>query len=258
LIFKSIEADETFSLEAFEEIKGKGIRALINGKEWRIGSANFVLEREWEEKVNTSVVHVMADSIHLGYFTFKNRYREQLTGMVEGLKAAKYELHILSGDNDSEREVLTSIFGTQAQILFNQTPQNKLDYIAALQNDKHRNVMMLGDGLNDAGALRQANVGIAVTDQTGLFTPACDAILEGSQLTRLDTLMRYAREQKAIVGASFVLSILYNVVGESYAVSANLSPIVAAVLMPISSISVIAFVTLLSSYRAKRVGLEKN
>ncbi len=255
MIFKSIEADDSCAVSRFEEIKGQGIRASINNVEWRMGAANFVLEREWKEEVNTSVVHVMAGSEHLGYFAFKNRYREHLTKMVQGLKMKNYHLHILSGDNASEREVLQGMFGKEATILFNQTPQDKLDYIAHLQRDHKRRVMMLGDGLNDAGALRQANVGIAVTDQTGLFTPACDAILEGSQVWKLALLMRYAREEKYIVGASFVLSILYNIVGESYAVTANLSPIVAAVLMPISSITVIAFVTVLSSFRAKRIGL---
>ncbi len=255
MIFKSIESDEIQMLNRFDEIKGKGIIAIVDGREWRIGSANFILDQETETVVNTTSVHIMADGIHLGYFAFKNRYREQLTKMVAALKSSNYELHVLSGDNNSERNVIETIFGKEAKILFNQTPQDKLDYIANLQSEAKRNVMMLGDGLNDAGALRQANVGIAVTDQTGLFTPACDAILEGQQIANLALFLRYAREEKLIVGASFVLSILYNIVGEAYAVTANLSPIVAAVLMPISSISVIAFVTALSTYRAKRVGL---
>lgn len=255
MIFKSIEADETILLNAFEEIKGKGIMAIVDGREWRIGSAYFILDQVEEAVVNTTSVHIMVDGIHLGYFAFKNRYREQLTKMVAALQTAKYELHILSGDNNSERNVIEAIFGKEAKILFNQTPQDKLDYISKLQSESKRNVMMLGDGLNDAGALRQANVGIAVTDQTGLFTPACDGILEGQKVATLALFLRYAKEEKLIVGASFVLSILYNIVGEAYAVTANLSPIVAAVLMPISSISVIAFVTALSTYRAKRIGL---
>lgn len=258
MLFNSIEVDGMSSLTSFEEIQGKGIQAIVNNNEYKIGSANFVLEKEAEPTLNRSVVHVMMNGQHLGYFSFKNFYREQLTTMIEQLKGASYELHVLSGDNASERAVLQGLFGPNAKILFNQTPQDKLAYIASLQKDSGRNVLMLGDGLNDAGALRQANVGIAVTDQTGLFTPACDAILEGSNLAMLPKMLRYAREEKRIVGASFVLSILYNIVGEGYAVSANLSPIVAAILMPISSITVIAFVTGLSSFRARRLGLAKN
>lgn len=114
---------------------------------------------------------------------------------------------------------------------------------------------MLGDGLNDAGALMQSDVGIAVSDNTSRFTPACDAILDGACINRIDKLLSYAKAGKKIVTASFILSILYNIAGLSFAVSAGLSPLVAAILMPVSSISIILFVTLLSNIVAKRKGL---
>jgi Cu+-exporting ATPase len=106
--------------------------------------------------------------------------------------------------------------------------------------------MMIGDGLNDAGALQKSNVGIAVTDQTHLFTPASDAILQGSQIYLLNDLMDYAKKAKRIIIIIFILSILYNIIGMYYATSARLSPMVAAILMPISSISIVALSALLS------------
>jgi Cu+-exporting ATPase len=139
-------------------------------------------------------------------------------------------------------------------IRFQQTPQDKLQYVHELQ-EQHRNVLMMGDGLNDAGALMQSEVGIAVTDNTALFTPACDAILEGSCVNRMAKLLQFAKNGKRIVLASFILSILYNIVGLSFAVSAHLSPMVAAILMPASSISIVLFVTLLSNLAAGRKGL---
>ena len=120
-----------------------------------------------------------------------------------------------------------------------------LHYIQELQNKGHR-VMMIGDGLNDAGALQKSNVGIAVTDQTHLFTPASDAILEGSQIYLLGDLINYAKKAKLIIVSIFILSILYNMVGMYFATSARLSPMVAAILMPISSISIVALSALLS------------
>jgi P-type Cu+ transporter len=114
---------------------------------------------------------------------------------------------------------------------------------------------MLGDGLNDAGALMQSNVGIAVSDNTAQFSPACDAILDGSNVRLMDKFIAYARSGKTIVATSFILSIVYNIAGLSFAVQGILSPMVAAILMPASSISIVLLVTLLSSLSARSKGL---
>ncbi len=127
--------------------------------------------------------------------------------------------------------------------------------IRTLQSDGKK-VVMLGDGLNDAGALRQSDVGIAVSDHTGMFSPASDAILQGEQVGKLASLLRFARNGKAIVTASFILSILYNIVGLSFAVQGSLSPLIAAILMPASSISIVVFVTIVSTFTARRLGLD--
>jgi Cu+-exporting ATPase len=115
---------------------------------------------------------------------------------------------------------------------------------------------MLGDGLNDAGALRQANAGVAVSDNTNLFSPASDAILQGDEIGHLSRLMRFARAGKPIVTGSFILSILYNCIGLTFATQGLLSPLIAAILMPASSISIVIFVTMASTLTARRLGLE--
>ena len=129
--------------------------------------------------------------------------------------------------------------------VFNQKPEQKLAYIEQLQS-QGKNVLMIGDGLNDAGALQKSNVGVAVTDQSHLFTPASDAILVGDQMSGFDALIKYAKKAKLIITLIFSLSIVYNIVGMYFATSAQLSPMVAAILMPISSISIVALSALLS------------
>jgi Cu+-exporting ATPase len=114
---------------------------------------------------------------------------------------------------------------------------------------------MIGDGLNDAGALMQSNCGMAVSDDAARFSPACDAIIDGGSLNKLSKFLGYAKAGRKIVLASFILSILYNVAGISFAVQGILSPLVAAILMPASSISIVLFVSLLTSFIARRKGL---
>jgi Cu+-exporting ATPase len=165
-------------------------------------------------------------------------------------------VHVLSGDNSAERKNLQHLFGTAAPLHFNQSPQSKMDYIKALKETNGLRVLMLGDGLNDAGALKQSDVGIAVSENTSQFSPASDAILDSSKVGLMGAFLRYARSGKHIVMTSFIISILYNIVGLSFAVQAKLSPMVAAILMPASSITIVVFVTLATSLAAKRKGLE--
>lgn len=242
----------TLEVEDYQEITGKGLEAQVNQRTIRLGSYSFVHE---ESNNITNVlpgVHIRMDDKVRGRFVVSNKYREGLAPMIAQLKSQGYELHVLSGDNDQELENLQKLFGNDVPIHFNQTPQGKLDYIQALQG-KGKNVMMLGDGLNDAGALRQADAGIAVTDSTNLFSPASDGILDGSMVYKLDKLLSFAKDSKTIITASFILSILYNMVGLTYATQALLSPVIAAILMPASSISIVAFVSLYARIKSRKI-----
>jgi Cu+-exporting ATPase len=157
--------------------------------------------------------------------------------------SGKYELHLLSGDNDAELPVLLGFFPSGDHLNFNQTPQEKLAYVRNLREQGKR-VLMVGDGLNDAGALRESDCGISIADDIYHFSPACDAILESGQFHHLPDFLAFSGKSMKIVYLSILISFLYNVVGLSYAVSGNLSPIVSAILMPLSSVSIVAFVTL--------------
>jgi Cu+-exporting ATPase len=111
---------------------------------------------------------------------------------------------------------------------------------------------MIGDGLNDAGALAASNTGISIADDVFSFSPACDAILESSKFAQLNQFIRFTRTSFRIVSLSFVISFLYNIIGLSFAVLSILSPLVAAILMPASSVSVVLFATLSVRWMATR------
>lgn len=243
------------TLEKFKEYRGKGLEAFAGNTSLKMGSTAFVQEdaRIFSHEGGTAV-HVVMDKVYMGTFRVENHYRPGLAEMLKRLEDDGYELCVLSGDNDSEKDDLVKIFGERAGMNFKQSPQQKLDHIKHLQQS-NKQVLMVGDGLNDAGALMQSNVGIAVSENSAQFSPASDAILDGSKVSLLGRFISYARSGKKIVMVSFILSILYNIVGLSFAVQGLLSPMVAAILMPTSSISIVLFVSLYSSFIATRKGL---
>jgi Cu+-exporting ATPase len=158
-----------------------------------------------------------------------------------------YQLAVLSGDNAGEQTYLRKLLGYQTSLLFNQQPADKLEAIRQLQK-AGKKVMMVGDGLNDAGALLQADIGIAVSENNNNFTPASDAILSADQLPKLVHLIKLCKANKKVVMAAFVISILYNIIGISFAVQGVLSPMIAAILMPCSSISILIITFGMSNY----------
>lgn len=256
---EKIDGQRIRDVSNFREIAGQGVEGEVQGVQIKLGSASFVTGEVHGNgepgDVEGSRIHVSLDGQYIGSYNISNNYRAGLPGMAKALRGMNLGLFVLSGDNDRERENLIRIFGSDIRMRFRTNPQEKLQQIRDLQSEGKR-VIMLGDGLNDAGALRQSDVGIAVSDHTGMFSPASDAILEGEQVSRLGALVRFARSGKSIVAASFVLSILYNFVGLGFAVQGGLSPLVAAILMPASSISIVIFVTIVSTLIARRLGLE--
>ena len=188
------------------------------------------------------VVLVATAGRYRGHFLLRSEYRSNLAPMFAGLRH-QGEVGLTSGDNDRERDLLQPILGDEAELVFEQSPHDKLALVRRLQDSPQdggrRRVLMVGDGLNDAGALEQADVGIAVSEDVASFSPSCDGILEADRLTALPHHLRYARRAVAVVVLCFIVSFAYNVVGIAFAASGNLSPLVSALLMPISSATVV-------------------
>jgi Cu+-exporting ATPase len=230
------ENPRSLPIEEFRELPGKGIEGMV-GEDWiSLGSQRFISGVAGTTD-NGPRVYVAIDDKVYGHFTLQNHYRESVAPLVRSL-AAHYKLSVLSGDHATEHNTLQSIMGKQTTLLFNQQPADKLQYIKDLQQ-QGEHVMMIGDGLNDAGALKQSNAGIALTDDCNNFTPASDAIMDARQLGSLYRFIRLCKANKQIVIASFILSIAYNIIGLSFAVQGVLSPLIAAILMPASSLSIL-------------------
>lgn len=243
--------DDYYQVEHFREISGKGYEAMVRGNLYKIGSARY---NNQESKNLETAVYISKNNEFIGKFIFKNEYRENLKNLFK--KLAGYHVFILSGDNSSEENQLKELIPASKGMAFNQSPEDKLNYIKTLQ-DQNFKVAMLGDGLNDAGALKQSNVGIAIADDTNSFTPSSDVIMDGEKVVLLDKYLNVCKGSMTIVKMTFIISFLYNVVGLSYAVTGHMHPLFAALIMPASSITVVSFTTL-STWILGRKYFKKN
>ncbi|MCW3123841.1 MAG: P-type ATPase, translocating [Flavipsychrobacter sp.] len=241
-------------LSAWKEIPGKGLIASFRDTIILIGSGEHtgIYTSRGADKATLYIkINEQVTSIHL-----QPAFREAIPALIDKLKSM-YSLSLLSGDNDKQKAALQNLFGTQSELLFEQKPVDKLNYIRSLQK-AGRKVMMIGDGLNDAGALQQSNVGITLADNINNFTPACDVIFDAGKMNRLNSLLTLARQSNSFVRASFIVSILYNVAGLYVAMHGLMKPMVAAILMPCSTLSIVIISSGLSNFIAWRKGLRIN
>jgi len=230
----------------FNEIAGQGITAEARGQLIKLGSKSFVLNGESHLFTNLddelTTVYLQVDNKFKGRFIIKSHYREGLERVLSSLSGT-LGMSLITGDSETGADQLKKFFPTGSTFSFRQEPVQKLEYVKKLQLS-NKKVMMIGDGLNDSGALKQSNVGISVSEKSTNFTPASDAILASGSFQKFHQLFNFCFTAKKIIIFSFVISFLYNVVGLSFAVTGNLSPLFAAILMPLSSISVVAFATI--------------
>lgn len=235
------------------EEKGKGLSCRYLGQAVLLGSKEFVQSAQDGLPASGNLVFLKIEETLLGYFHIQSGLRKGAENVIRDL-ANGYELHVLSGDHSHEKESLSKTFPEKVHFNFNQSPVDKLDYLKSL-NQKGKNTLMVGDGLNDAGALQESQVGVAISDQVSHFSPASDAILDATSFAKIPQFLSFAKSSRMIIKISFGLSFLYNILGLSLAVQGILSPVLCAILMPLSSISVVVFTTLATNFLAIRKGL---
>lgn len=259
-LYKILDKNNISTPESFTEHTGQGLETSYKDLRLKIGSPAFVNQTETidagvhkKKKVEKTSVYISANDQYKGCFSFYNSYREGLAELFQQLSKNRH-LIILSGDNAGERERLLKIVPEGTKMYFNQKPGNKLQFIKELQK-QGRKVMMVGDGLNDAGALAQSDVGIVISEDINVFSPAGDGILDAIRFKDLGKFFDLSGKAIKLIKLSFLLSFFYNLIGLGFAVTGNLMPVVAAILMPLSSISIVVFTTLGAQFISK--GLKK-
>ena len=249
-LYHSFADVETVELEDYNEFLGKGIESEYQQNKLKLGSTSFLKNDEEITSFDTSV-HINFNDIYKGKFIFKNNYRSGVKEIFNSFQN-DYELAVVSGDNAGERKYLTDFLPNNTTLLFNQKPKDKLEVVEQ-QQKRAKKVAMIGDGLNDAGALAQSDVGIALSENINVFSPACDAILDASQFHIIEAFFKASKKAITIIKYCFALSLCYNIIGLYFAISGQLMPVIAAILMPLSSISIVIFTTISTNLLGKKL-----
>ena len=249
----AVEMDPCPVIEV-HETPGMGIEGTVQGLGLRIGSAAFTGTAEQAREAGEAHVYIAIAGIHRGHFVMRKRARSGMADSVERMRRFA-GVGLLTGDATVDPEVQRAFALDEVRTAC--TPPDKAGHVRDLQQQGRR-VLMVGDGLNDAGALQQSDVGISVSETSAALTPASDAILDARHLQRLPAAVHLTRRAHRIVIASLLISLSYNITGVSFAVAGKLTPLIAAILMPLSSVTVVGFVTIAVTVAAGRVGLRKD
>jgi P-type Cu+ transporter len=236
---------------SFEEIPGLGIQVTHGNHSLKLGSYRFV---DVAKKEDETASYVQWNGQVVGRFYVRQHFRSGLRELISGLQTRGYKLHVLTGDNERARKELETLFGPDAEFNFHQSPQMKLAYVKQLE-ESGRRVLMFGDGLNDAGALQQSTTGIAVSDNVYQFSPACDGILDAAHFQKIPHILTLSQYGRKALRVCFIFSLLYNIVGLSFASTGLLSPLIAAILMPLSSITVVFMSFVLIWRKSRKLGM---
>lgn len=239
-----LNVNSPMMIDEYEEHIGLGTEGYFQGTYIRIGSAEFIFDMN-ENLQNVQSVFVEIDGLLRGHFEMENHIRENIPEIITQL-SKRYTLGLLSGDSSTNQDRINALFDTNAVLRYHQKPKEKLAYIKNLQDSGHR-VMMIGDGLNDAGALKQSNIGVVIASDNNNFNPACDTIIGADTFKHFDRILRFAYQLKYVLYGALVIAFLYNSIGLYFAVTGQLSPVIAAILMPTSSLSVMLYGVVMSS-----------
>lgn len=233
--------------EKFNYLPGKGLEGTVEGKEIKVVGPNYLKEQninvsKTADELTNTVVYILIDNVNAGYFTFSDQIREESFEAIQLLKEKGIKNLLLTGDNERVAKKVSDELQMDG-FLANVLPHNKLEKVSELQK-KGEFVAMTGDGVNDAPALAQADVGIAVGSGTDVAAETADIILVNSNPKDIANLILFGRATYNKMIQNLWWAAGYNILaiplaaGVLYKWNIMLSPALGAVLMSLSTIVV--------------------
>lgn len=241
--YLSSQSGKVLPVRNFEEESGLGVKGeLADGSILKIGSAAFVNSDDRQE----SGSFISLNDHILGFYRFESSLRDGVLDVID-LLSTKYKISLLSGDKSTDAQLFESV-KDKISMHFNLKPTAKKIMIDRFKkNGDH--VLFIGDGLNDSEALVAAELGISVAEDEFRFTPKCDAIIKSNVIRKLPKLLSFGSFTKNALRICLYFSLLYNLVGITFAVLGYVTPLFAAILMPVSSISIVFLSTALIQFK---------
>ena len=235
------------TISDFNSAPGQGISAVINEKTYKIGRLSFVdaqnqvnqamLEKsEQIERQGSSCIWCASQSEILGFIALSDQIKIDAYETVAQLQMQGKQVSILSGDSQAVTQRVANSLNIK-HVIAQALPQDKAEYIKQLQ--KNHQVLMIGDGVNDAPALVQANTSMAIGSGSDVSVNHADVVLLKSTLAPILTMIKLSKRTNQIIKQNIIFALSYNVLMVPLAMMAKVTPLFAAIVMPISSLIVI-------------------
>jgi Cu+-exporting ATPase len=247
--------------ENFAAIPGQGVKADVEGKQILLGNRRLMADSgvdtdpaskllfELEDQGKTAMI-LAVDGQVAGLLAVADTVKETSAAAVKALKDLEIRVYMLTGDNERTARAIATQVGIDDAIA-GVLPERKAEEIRRLKS-KGRNIAMVGDGINDAPALAEADVGIAIGTGTDVAMEAADITLMSGDLRGIPAAIRLSRQTMRVVKQNLFWAFAYNTIGIPLAALGYLSPILAGAAMAMSSVSVVT-----NSLRLKRYKLDK-
>jgi Cu2+-exporting ATPase len=227
---------------------GGGVEGVVAGRRVAVGSPSWVARRVHgvtprpgegtAAAAGCSPVWVAVDGRVVAHAGFGDKLRDDAASTLERLRADGWRLHLLSGDDPAVvAETGRALGFDAARVRGGASPEDKRAAIAALE--RHGRVVMVGDGVNDAAAIARATVGVGVRGGAEACLAAADVYLSRPGLASLAALTGGARRTLGVIRAGLAFSLAWNVAGATLAMAGLVNPLVAAIGMPVSSLTVV-------------------
>ncbi len=242
---------EAYEVAAVEQQLGAGMAGTVDGRWIVVGTAAYLqsqdvfVSEEFEDvrsevaRAGTPHVMVGVDGCCVALAVFDDPLREDASASVADLQRAGWHVSILSGDHSDVVAHVGERLGISAvDVRGEATPEDKVAYVEAAAEEGR--AVMVGDGVNDAAALSAATVGIAVHGGAEASLAAADVYLNRPGLSAIVELLGASRTTLRTIRRSLAISLAYNTIAASLAMAGLIGPLVAAILMPISSFTVLA------------------
>jgi len=236
------------SVQNFESFPGKGAKGIVDGKLIKIGNLNYLVEEfntnnRFKNQVDKfiekgyTVILLSIDNQPAGLIGLSDTVKEHSIEALEEMKKLGMNIILMTGDNQKTALKIGKTVGIE-NIIANLLPNQKLDEIKKLQSEG-KVIAMIGDGINDAPALAQADIGIAIGTGTDIASETADIVLVKGDLRTVNTAIRLSKKMMNTIYQNIFWAFIYNIILIPLAALGYLNPMFAAGAMALSSVSVV-------------------